>query len=104
MKAFGARPSYIVLSMVLEGVVMALITWAVGCTIYLQYAMKEGLADKMRNTFGMMPNDWASDFSTHFTVISAILLALVLIVVVAGIYIPARGISRVNPVDAIRNE
>ncbi len=38
------------------------------------------------------------------TVISAILLALVLIVVVAGIYIPARGISRVNPVDAIRNE
>ena len=68
--------------------------------------MNNGLADKERLAFSteVLPRDWATDFTIHFIVISSIVLVLVLAVVLAGIYVPARRISHVNPVDALRDE
>lgn len=106
LKSFGARPACIVRSMLWEGCIITVLAWATGCMLYLQYAMNNGLADKERLAFSteVLPRDWATDFTIHFIVISSIVLVLVLAVVLAGIYIPARRISHVNPVDALRDE
>ena len=92
--------------MLWEGCIITVLAWATGCMLYLQYAMNNGLADKERLAFSteVLPRDWATNFTIHFIVISSIVLVLVLAVVLAGIYVPARRISHVNPVDALRDE
>ena len=40
----------------------------------------------------------------HFFVISAIVYALILVCTLIGTYLPAREVSRVDPVDALRDE
>lgn len=106
MKSFGASPRFITATMMWEGVLLVLFTWAIGCLLYLQWGLNNGLAEKDRLIISRAscPPDWVTDFPVHFAIISAIVLAVLLIVVCIGIYIPARRISRVNPVDALRDE
>ena len=106
LKSFGATPGFIVRSMVGESWILTFAAWLCGCLIYLQYAVAEGFDNSSRRIFHdfAMPIDWVSDFTAHFGIISGIVLLLLLVVVTIGVLIPAVKISRVNPVDALRDE
>lgn len=103
MRSFGATPSGIVRMLLGEGAVLCTVAFLLGCFAYFQYAIKEGLSNGA-NWGEVMTDDWVSHFSTHFMGVSLIVYVILLVVVSIGIYIPARGISRVNPVDALRDE
>lgn len=111
MRTFGASRGFIIREMLGEGFILVTIAWILGCFFYWLYIKDEGLV-QMANAFSeksslaltrMMPT-WTSDFWLHFAIVSLIIYALMLISVLIGIYIPARRISRINPVDALRDE
>lgn len=104
MRSFGATRGFLVRELLLEGVILTTIAWIIGCFIYLQYALKEGLeVIGWQHPHESMAN-WTDHFTQHFIIVSLIVYVVLLIVVTIGIYIPARNISRVNPVDALRDE
>lgn len=111
MRTFGASRGFIVREMLGEGFIITTLAWLFGCVLYWFYIKDEGLAQisqSFRDTpsatmMQMMPT-WVDDFTTHFLIISLIIYALMLVCVLLGIYIPARKISRINPVDALRDE
>ena len=45
-----------------------------------------------------------STFASHFAIISGIVYVLILLCTLIGSYLPARKVSRVEPVDALRDE
>lgn len=104
IRSFGATPFYIMRMLLGEGFVLCTLTFLIGCFGYWQYALKEGLY-RVNNLMEKIASDsWLSSFDTHFLGVSLIVYLIILIVVSIGIYIPARKISRVNPVDALRDE
>lgn len=108
--SYGASPVKIQLMLIGEGVILTTIAVLVGCLIYFQWAHIEGLY-----TFGDLfswDRKMASDaqqylpnhFWAHFAVVSLIVYAVMLAVTWLGVYLPARSISRISPVDALRDE
>lgn len=108
MRAFGATRGSVCRNMIAEGWVMTIISWIIGCTGVWFLARKNGLTEpeKLFNVLAQEVMDaiplWFDNFALHFWVISAIVLILLLVTVTAGIYIPARRIARISPVDALR--
>jgi ABC-type antimicrobial peptide transport system permease subunit len=47
---------------------------------------------------------WLDDYTLHALGVGAIITVVLLLVVLIGVYIPARAASRVNPVEALRDE
>jgi len=106
MLSFGATPRYIRAMLLGEGAVLTTVACAIGCAIYYHIADAVGLARGIGNINVDMRVDvpWIASFGEHFAIVSLIIYMLVLVTVLIGIYIPARRISRVNPVDALRDE
>lgn len=104
MKSFGGRSVYIIRMLLGEGVILATLSTFVGCFLYLQYALKEGLYTNMWDKSEILPVYWVNIFPLHFIGVSCIVWGILLIVVSVGIYIPAYHISRITPVDALRDE
>lgn len=105
LRSYGAVRSNITGMLIGESVVMATVAVALGCLIYLQYALKQGLSSGViNNSVVLQQPSWISDFSSHFLIISAAVYALIIICVVIGTYFPARHVSRIEPVDALRDE
>lgn len=113
MRSFGATRGSILREMLGEGFVMVTLAWIFGCAIFWLYMHFVGVessgdsftahvyqSETIRN---MMPL-WVDDKVTHFAGVSLIIYVIMLISVLLGIYIPARKISRINPVDALRYE
>lgn len=103
MLSFGGTPKHIVRLLMGEGTVLTVIAVFTGCIIYLQYALKEGLV-QAQNWVQSTETYWVSDFTLHFLGVSFIILFIMLAVVLVGIYIPARRISRIPPTEALRDE
>lgn len=101
--SFGGTPGYIVRLLMGEGVVLTFIAVFTGCLLYLQYALKEGL-EKGSGWIDSTEIYWVTDFAQHFLIVSFIVFFIMLVVVLAGIYIPARKISRIPPTEALRDE
>lgn len=101
--SFGGTPGYIVRLLMGEGVVLTFIAVLTGCLLYLQYALKEGL-EKGSGWIDSTEIYWVTDFAQHFLIVSFIVFFIMLVVVLAGIYIPARKISRIPPTEALRDE
>ncbi|WP_291529160.1 ABC transporter permease [Bacteroides sp. UBA939] len=101
--SFGGTPGHILRLLMGEGVVLTTVSVLVGCALYLQYALKEGLA-KGSNWIDSTEVYWVADFAQHFLIVSLIVLVVMLAVVLIGIYIPARRISRIPPTEALRDE
>lgn len=101
--SFGGTPRDIVRLLMGEGAVMTFIAVLVGCLLYLQYALKEGL-EKGQNWVDTTEVYWVTDFTQHFLVVSLIVFVIMLVVVLVGICIPARRISRIPPTEALRDE
>lgn len=106
MRSFGATKGDIVRMLLGEGVVLTIVSSFIGFFGYFQYAMSEGLYVSQWNEESLkyFQHDWIHDFGLHFVGVAGITLLILIIVVCIGIYIPARNISLVNPVDALRDE
>ncbi|WP_300724764.1 ABC transporter permease [uncultured Bacteroides sp.] len=106
LKSFGGTPSYITRILLGEGITLTTIATFIGCLLYLQYALKEGVTmdSYHADATGNLPIYWVNVFWKHFLGVSAIVWAILLVVVSIGIYIPARKISRIQAVDALRDE
>lgn len=109
MRSFGASKRFVLCEMLGEGVIMTVLSWLLGCLAYWFYIRDKGLyhleswGEESMSIKQVIPM-WYDNFNTHFLVVSLIILLLMLISVLIGIYIPARRISRINPVDALRDE
>lgn len=104
MKSFGGQSAYIIRMLLGEGAVLATVATLAGCFLYLQYALKEGLYTNMWDKADILPVYWVNVFPLHFIGISLMVWGILLVVVSVGIYIPARSISRITPVAALRDE
>lgn len=102
MRSFGATGRRIVMQIMMEGFLLTTAAVMVGCLAYLQYVRNESLY--LGRDLINPRMDWVGDFGIHFLVVSFIVYLIMLIVVGIGIYIPAHGISRVAPVDALRSD
>ncbi|MDE6457552.1 MAG: FtsX-like permease family protein, partial [Muribaculum sp.] len=98
-------PWHIRLMLLGEGWVLSTIGCLIGCLIYLQYAVKEGLARANGNVgYDAYDLSWVSNMPVHFILVSLVVYLLMVIIVSIGISIPAWRISRVSPVEALRHE
>lgn len=105
MRSFGATPGRIRLMLLGEGWILTTVGCLVGCLIYLQYAVKEGLARANHVVaYDAYDPSWVNNLPLHFTAVSLVVYVLLVIVVSLGISIPAWRISSVNPSDALRHE
>lgn len=105
LRSFGARRSDIVRMLIGESVILATAAFIIGDMIYCQFALNEGL-DKghyQNDMFITSPN-WVDSFPAHFAVVSVIILVIIIFCAVIGTYFPARHVSRIEPVDALRDE
>ena len=108
--SYGASPTQIQRMLICEGWVLTTIAVLVGCFIYFQWAHLEGLYafgdlfswDKhiASNKSLYLPNH----FIMHFTIVSLLVYAVMIVVTWLGVYIPAYSISKISPVEALRNE
>lgn len=104
MKAYGAHKWQIMRMLLGEGAVLTTAAWLIGCFIYWNYARLEGLYSEIPFA-GLKPApSWLDSFSLHFCITSLVLYVVMLLVVLIGIYIPARNISRILPAEALRDE
>ncbi len=101
MRSFGATPAWIMWMLIGEGVLLTTVAWLIGSIGYLQWALSEGLSIGSNWNAEMCIGGWLSDFWQHFIGVSLIVYIVIVAVVVLGVYLPARRISRVNPVDAL---
>ncbi len=107
MLTFGATPNRIVRMLMSEGAVLTIISALIGFGIYLIYALNEGLSNGAYRYPGFpsgRPAYLIEDFTFHFCFVSAVILIITLIVVMLGIWLPARHISRVPPTEALKDE
>lgn len=109
MRSFGASRGFIIREMLGEGFAMVTLAWLCGCILYWFFIHDSGLADISFMGYDitivkqLMPL-WYDDFLTHFAIVSLVIYAIMLIAVMAGIYFPARRISRISPIEALREE
>ncbi len=113
MRAFGATPRKVRFMLYAEGVIIALVSSLIGCGIYVFYLSKNpeqfeyGLSGFKDVDMTLLPADlhtWVGDFWAHSAIVSAVVCSLMLIVVLAGIAIPAWKLSRIHPVEALADE
>ncbi len=104
-RCYGALPRHIVAMIVGEALIMASLAFVAGNLLYLQYALKKGLDSGLGNNhiFNLI-DCWQSDFWPHFGVVSLFIFAVIILSSFVGTIIPALRASRVNPVDALRDE
>lgn len=108
--SYGASPVKIQLMLLVEGSLLTTLAVLLGCFIYFQWGYAEGLYS-LGELF-----DWdktiATDadlylvnrFGLHFCIVSLIIYVIMLLVTWLGVYLPARNISRISPVEALRDE
>ena len=105
LRSFGAKRLDILSMLLGESVVIATISVAVGCLIYLQIALKMGLYEGYTSFFILNIMDtWITHFWAHFMIISMLSYSIITITVLIGTYLPARILSNINPIDALRDE
>lgn len=105
MLSFGATPRRIVCQLMGEGMLLTFCASTVGSLLYLSYAWNEGFSNGTSESYlDTASTYWMNDFAWHFGVVSVVILLILWAVVLLGIYLPARSISRVPPTEALRDE
>ena len=108
--SYGATPARIQGMLLCEGLILTTVAVGVGCFLYLQWALCEGLY-----TFGelfayerrmVVTSDsyLPGHFLGHFLTVSLLVYAVMAVVTCLGVWLPARSISRMPPVEALREE
>lgn len=104
MKSFGATSGKVIRLFLTEGLILTTVAVLAGSLIYMQYAIHEGFYIPERLNQGDLAHYWYESFKAHFAVIMAIVWLLTAFVVSIGISIPAWGISRMAPTEALHEE
>lgn len=105
LRAFGFSSGKIRHLLFSEVGIIAVTAWLIGCMIYLVYALKHGLfMGNIEEDTYIFQTTWVENFPAHFAIISVIILALVLVAVMVGVAGPGWKLSRVNPIDVLRDE
>jgi ABC-type antimicrobial peptide transport system permease subunit len=104
-RSFGASRRNIIAILMGEGFALTTVSFIIGDLLYLQYALKYGLDTGFGNNIMYnIINNWVTNFNEHFAIISAVVYVILMACVAIGVYLPARSVSRINPVDALRNK
>lgn len=103
LRAFGATPGRVRRLLVSEACVAGFTGWLLGCSAFLYWALHHGLYKPEDASEGLLKT-WIDNFPLHFSVVAAVILLLILVAVVLGVLLPAWRLSRVAPVDALRDE
>ena len=108
MKSFGASRSNIIFMLIGEGTVLTIAGCVIGCIIYLQYAITNGLylgyIENKWDGYIDIVQCWINNFSVHFLIISLTVFILMWIITIIGILIPAVNISKTEPATALHND
>ncbi|WP_294473871.1 ABC transporter permease [uncultured Bacteroides sp.] len=102
--SYGASPGGICRMLIGEAFVMTTVAVIVGCFLFLQWAYYEGFYVLNDGIPGNESLYLTNHFYTHFFIVSLIVYVVMLLVTWLGVYIPARSISRISPVEALRDE
>ncbi|MBO5444769.1 MAG: FtsX-like permease family protein [Muribaculaceae bacterium] len=106
MRAFGATRRRVEGGIVGEACVITIVAWGIGCLLYLCYLHFSGDSgtEPAQYIIRVLRPMWHDTASVRNTVITGILLLVLLELAVAGSWLPARKVGRVNPIDALRDE
>ena len=106
LRTFGATKWNIRIMLLGEGFVLSTLPVFVGCMLNLQIALHTefvGTSLGMSYSIGTnLTDSWILHFGEHFMIVSLLCYVVITITVLIGIYIPARSISNVNPIEALR--
>lgn len=102
--SYGASSGGICRMLIGEAFVMTTVAVIIGCFLNLQWAYYEGFYVLNDGVPGNQSLYLTNHFFAHFCIVSLIVYAVMLFVTWLGVYIPARSISRISPVEALRDE
>ncbi|MCI1647034.1 MAG: FtsX-like permease family protein [Bacteroides sp.] len=102
--SYGASPRGIYWMLIREAFVMTTVAVLIGCFLYFQWAYFEGLYKLNDNIPGNDNLYITNYFFYHFIIVTFIVYVLMLIVTWLGVYIPAHTISRISPVEILKDE
>jgi len=103
LRAYGSSRTGILSMLINEAVILAFVAWIIGCVLWLYYALEAGLFMGEISNGGLVTS-WVESFPLHFAIISGIILVLIIISVIIGVAGPGYKLSRIEPVDALRDE
>ena len=76
----------------------------IGSIVFFQWVLKDGFYVLS----GMTPGDnmryITNHFTVHFLIVSLIVYLIMMIVTWIGVWIPAYNISKISPVEALKDE
>lgn len=104
MRSFGAKRRNIFGMIWKEAALLTLIASIIGQLLWLQIALKIGLADGSIDVMTGRETDWVNNFWLHFLIICVIQYLVMLVIVTLGIIIPALIAMYRKPVNALRHE
>ena len=102
--SYGASPGHIRLLLLGEAGMLTTIAVLIGCLVYFQWVLKDGFYVLS----GMTPGDnmryITNHFTVHFLIVSLIVYLIMMRVTWFGVWIPAYNISKISPVEALKDE
>lgn len=108
--SYGASPGNIRRMLLGEATVLVSEAVLIGCFLYFHYAYVEGLYE-YGNLFewdkSMATNRsiyLISRFEAHFLIVSLLVYLVMLVATWLGVYLPARSISHISPVEALKGD
>lgn len=107
MRSFGASKQRIMQSFLLEGFVLTTLCHLLGCALFLQYAVVNGLSVGLfyfgdLSLLQRIGDTWLNHFVPHFLAVGSLIYFILLMTVTAGIAIPVWHSSRQKPVEALQ--
>lgn len=106
MRAFGATRGKIEWGIVGEALLTVVLAWTLGSLLYLAYLHFAHVEFENDTSLivRMLNPMWFDSAWTRNSIVGGLVLLLLLLSTLLGVWLPARKIGRVNPVDALRDE
>lgn len=102
--SYGASSGSVCRMLIGEAFVMTTVAVVLGCVLYFQWAYYEGFYVLNDRVPGNDDLYLTNHFPAHFCIVSLIVYVVMLAVTWLGVYVPARSISKISPVEALRDE
>ena len=104
MRSFGAKRRHIFWAIWSEGALLTFFACLLGQLIWLQIALRFGLAKSDITVFSGREIDWTTQFWPHFFIVCGVQFLFILFIVTIGIITPSLIAMYRKPVNALRHE